>query len=105
MVITQTVSYKSPMITFDLAVPLVSSQNYQLPFLIIIFLQNKVTLWWPNGYGDQKLYPLHFTVKTWWNKDKSNLRDKTTSQKSIRIGFRTIELVEEPVFEGEYTYI
>ncbi|KAM7362826.1 beta-mannosidase-like [Cochliomyia hominivorax] len=83
IVINNVVSYKAPMIMFDLAIP-----------------KEQITLWWPNGFGDQKLYPLHFTLKAWWNKANATLRDKIISQKSIRIGFRTIELVEEPVNEG-----
>uniref|UniRef100_A0A1L8EBR4 beta-mannosidase n=2 Tax=Haematobia irritans TaxID=7368 RepID=A0A1L8EBR4_HAEIR len=77
------ISYKAPVIMFQLAFPI-----------------DEVTLWWPNGYGEQKLYPLHFSLKAWWDAGGTSLRSKTISKKSIRIGFRTIELVEEPVSEG-----
>ncbi|KAL2712717.1 beta-mannosidase [Vespula squamosa] len=46
--------------------------------------------WWPNGFGKQNLYTLKVTITT---------RAKTLN-KYIRIGFRTIELVEEPLEKG-----
>ncbi|XP_022688923.1 beta-mannosidase-like isoform X1 [Varroa jacobsoni] len=42
--------------------------------------ERKVHRWWPNGYGDQVLYQLHVDVEG--------------SSKNVRIGFRTIELVQ-----------
>uniref|UniRef100_A0A1A9W1B3 beta-mannosidase n=1 Tax=Glossina brevipalpis TaxID=37001 RepID=A0A1A9W1B3_9MUSC len=77
------ISCKAAIITFDVDIPI-----------------DQVTLWWPNGYGDQKLYPLHYSLKAWINSEGPNLRDKIKSEKSIRIGFRTIELVEDAVTEG-----
>ncbi|XP_058974882.1 beta-mannosidase [Musca domestica] len=77
------ISYKAPVIEFQVAFPI-----------------DEVTLWWPNGYGGQKLYPLHFTLKAWLDKRGTSLRNKIASQKSISIGFRTVELVEDPVMEG-----
>ncbi|CAF1667367.1 unnamed protein product, partial [Didymodactylos carnosus] len=41
-----------------------------------------VDLWWPNGYGEQSLYYLEINYGT--------------IKKSKRIGFRTIQLVQEP---------
>lgn len=67
--------------------------------IIGIVLQEKVAAWWPNGYGEQKLYPLHFTLKA-WRGDSPELRDKTKSHKSLRVGFRTVELVERPAPDG-----
>ncbi|XP_022214341.2 beta-mannosidase [Drosophila obscura] len=75
----QPISYLTPVIEFDQAVPI-----------------EKVTAWWPNGYGDQKLYPLHFTLKAWLGSNGPEVRSKTKSQKSLRVGFRTLELVEVP---------
>ncbi|XP_053947050.1 beta-mannosidase [Anastrepha ludens] len=80
-------SWQNPVITFDYAVP----------------MQN-VHLWWPNGYGDQKLYPLQFSLKTWLQRSGPRLRARTTSTKSIRVGFRTIELVEDAAREGVGDY-
>ncbi|XP_061389605.1 beta-mannosidase-like [Musca vetustissima] len=77
------ISYKAPVIEFQVAFPI-----------------EEITLWWPNGYGGQKLYPLHFTLKAWLDAKGTSLRNKIASQKSISIGFRTVELVEDPVAEG-----
>ena len=44
-------------------------------------------LWWPSGYGQQNLYDLTVVV---------TLGEKSL-KKSKKIGFRSIELVEEPV--------
>ena len=46
-------------------------------------MQNKVQLWWPAGYGEQPLYDLTVTWES---------RDRETSSKNVKIGFRTIEL-------------
>lgn len=77
------ISYLSPVIEFDQSVPI-----------------GDVVSWWPNGYGDQKLYPLHFTLNAWLGTDGPKVRAKTKSQKSIRIGFRTLELIERPAPDG-----
>lgn len=61
--------------------------------------RDKVQLWWPNGYGDQKLYTLTAT----WRPENRDIRSNrvkevpdiySLSSKSVRIGFRTIEIVE-----------
>ncbi|XP_001359635.3 beta-mannosidase [Drosophila pseudoobscura] len=80
---SQPISYLTPIIEFDQAVP-----------------TEKVATWWPNGYGDQKLYPLHFTLKAWLGSKGPEVRSKTKSQKSLRVGFRTLELVEVPAPDG-----
>lgn len=54
--------------------------------------KEKVELWWPNGFGSQKLYNLSVDVK--------DRNDTVIGQASLRIGFRTIELIEEPVELG-----
>ncbi|KAE9551151.1 hypothetical protein FO519_005638 [Halicephalobus sp. NKZ332] len=54
--------------------------------------QSTVSLWWPNGYGQQKLYDL--LIQT--------LVDGTvTSSKSKRIGFRYVELIQDFVDEKD----
>jgi beta-mannosidase len=40
-------------------------------------------LWWPNGYGQQPLYQVEFTLKT---------NDQTCDQRVYQVGLRTIEL-------------
>ena len=53
-------------------------------------IQESVKLWWPNGYGEQNLYKLTTKIKI--------LDYKTINTKQI--GFRTVELVQEPLDEG-----
>ncbi|CAK1550482.1 unnamed protein product [Leptosia nina] len=48
---------------------------------------NVISLWWPNGYGEQPLYDLEVGLM---NEGESHV-----SRKQVRIGFRTIELVED----------
>ncbi|PNF17252.1 Beta-mannosidase [Cryptotermes secundus] len=55
--------------------------------------KDKVELWWPNELGSQKLYNLSVRVK--------DNNDYIYGQMSLKIGFRTIELVQEPVESGE----
>lgn len=61
----------------------------------ITSVQEKVKLWWPNGYGAQKLYPVSFNLKTYRSEDEPTLSSRTDSQKLLNIGFRTIELIED----------
>ncbi|XP_041969439.1 beta-mannosidase [Aricia agestis] len=49
--------------------------------------ENMVRLWWPNGYGEQPLYDLNVVF--------ADVQTGSTSHKHVKIGFRTIELVEE----------
>ncbi|XP_032664482.1 beta-mannosidase [Odontomachus brunneus] len=53
-----------------------------------------VKTWWPNGYGEQNLYYLSTTVTTVYE----------ILHKQIRVGFRTVELVEEPLKKGRSFY-
>uniref|UniRef100_A0A1A9Z9Y7 beta-mannosidase n=1 Tax=Glossina pallidipes TaxID=7398 RepID=A0A1A9Z9Y7_GLOPL len=73
---------------------LISYKEPQFKFQVNV-TKDKVSLWWPNGLGEQKLYPLYISVNCWLDKGQPQLRAKTTSQKMIKIGFRTIELIED----------
>lgn len=55
-----------------------------------------VKLWWPNGFGGQFLYDLKVTLKT---KSENGETFEETS-KSIRIGFRKLELVQNEMETG-----
>lgn len=44
-------------------------------------------LWWPNGYGEQNLY----TYEISYHSDTVN----ETSTKTLRVGFRTVELIQD----------
>lgn len=68
-------------------------------------MQDKISLWWPNGYGNQTLYKL--CAK--WEQD---FRDVTTneikqmsdlylnSEKTVNIGFRSVRLIEDALEQG-----
>lgn len=47
--------------------------------------RDNVELWWPNGYGSQKLYSLSVTSRT---------GGEQTSWLNRRVGFRTVKIVE-----------
>ena len=71
---------------FQTKFPIKSSDTTELNYKINVkrtFLQ----LWWPSGYGEQSLYNLTVFVEV----------DSLSLAKSKQIGFRSIELVEEPV--------
>uniref|UniRef100_A0A1L8DQR0 beta-mannosidase n=1 Tax=Nyssomyia neivai TaxID=330878 RepID=A0A1L8DQR0_9DIPT len=55
--------------------------------------RDDVELWWPNGYGRQKLYVLQVVFDP-YGKSPLPLRQELVT-KSVKIGFRTIELVQE----------
>ncbi|XP_053954052.1 beta-mannosidase-like [Anastrepha ludens] len=74
----QRVSHKNAIITF--------SQTFTL---------NSVLPWWPNGYGSQDLYTFNFVLNAWLSKEGAVADSPSVSQKSIRVGFRTVELVEQ----------
>lgn len=46
-----------------------------------------VQLWWPNGFGEQKLYTVQGTFQAL----------SESESRSINIGFRSVDLVQEPV--------
>lgn len=70
---------------------------------------SKVQLWWPNGYGAQKLYTL---TATWQAENYDVSTNKiinvpsvySSSAKSVRVGFRTIEIIETALDRGKTFY-
>jgi len=66
------------------------TNNLQIPFTI----ENPI-LWWPNGHGKPNLYTIQISAF----KDLSQLFTK-----KIKIGLRTIELVQKPDSIGESFY-
>ena len=54
--------------------------------------KDQIETWWPNGFGSQKLYNLTVVVK--------DDHDNEIGQVTLRTGFRTIELIQEPVETG-----
>lgn len=68
-----------------------------------------VELWWPNEYGKQQLYNLHVSWQgenrdIFTNEIKQIPAEFLKSEKTIRIGFRTIELVEDQDENGNRFY-
>lgn len=61
----------------------------------MLLWQGLVELWWPNGYGSQPLYQL--TV-LWTDENET-----ATSNKSVRVGFRTVELNQDFVDPSNIT--
>lgn len=61
----------------------------------ITFLENQINMWWPNGYGAQPLYTL---TATWLSEDEAE-----TSAKSVRVGFRTVELNQDFIEPNDTT--
>ncbi len=60
-----------------------------------ISIQNP-TLWWCNGYGEPHLYTLHIVCE--------DLSDQTKHEQELRVGLRTIALVQEKDSLGKSFY-
>ncbi|XP_014205962.1 beta-mannosidase [Copidosoma floridanum] len=69
---------------------LIVSNNEANTSLVLNIPLNKVKRWWPNGYGEPQLYSLSVKVKT----------DSDVAEKELKIGFRTVKLVQERLEEG-----
>lgn len=63
--------------------------------------KSSVERWWPNGYGSQTLYGLQIKWEDARIND-SNGRDRSfySATKTINIGFRTIELMQDKMSNG-----
>ncbi|KAJ8947266.1 hypothetical protein NQ318_014162 [Aromia moschata] len=59
---------------------------------IVEFSKDYAVPWWPNGYGAQDLYDL---IVTFTPKSATEVSTKT-----VRVGFRTIELVQDTISSG-----
>uniref|UniRef100_A0A182Y529 beta-mannosidase n=1 Tax=Anopheles stephensi TaxID=30069 RepID=A0A182Y529_ANOST len=63
--------------------------------------KDAVERWWPNGFGKQALYSLYVR---WEDVAVNGVKlpnpDTKISEKVIRIGFRTVELVQDPATDG-----
>ena len=66
---------------------MISSFEESIHLIIKLKSNSALKLWWPSGYGDQQLYNL--TLQLEMNGESLN--------KTKQIGFRSVELVEEPV--------
>ncbi|CAG9764678.1 unnamed protein product [Ceutorhynchus assimilis] len=75
------------------------NENGELATHAQIDLINKTLIkeWWPNGYGDQPLYKLEVIFASGENNE-----DIISDNKLI--GFRTVELVQEPLATGATFY-
>lgn len=62
---------------------------------------NKPKKWWPNGLGEAFLYQFVVTLSNKEAHDKKTQLD----QKSIAVGLRTIEVVNEPDQDGESFFL
>ncbi|CAG9789387.1 unnamed protein product [Diatraea saccharalis] len=56
----------------------------------MILSDNVVRSWWPNGYGNQNLYDLDVVLSQ---------ENNAVSKKHVRVGFRTLELVQVDISE------
>ncbi|CAO1424510.1 unnamed protein product [Diamesa serratosioi] len=71
----------------------------------MIIKKSDTKRWWPNGYGEQMLY----NIKVVWEDSKKNevfysQKHFFTSEKIVNIGFRTVELIQDPLENGNSFY-
>ncbi|KAF2905512.1 hypothetical protein ILUMI_00678, partial [Ignelater luminosus] len=60
--------------------------------------KDKVQLWWPNGYGEAKLYPLNI----FYSSDNPGIADRDSL--ILRIGYRTVQLIQDEIYSGRKFY-
>lgn len=58
---------------------------------------SSIELWWPNGFGRQMLYDM--VTKFIPVHEENNVTPRCSTNKTIRVGFRTINLIQEPICE------
>lgn len=61
---------------------------------MLVAQDDGVKLWWPNGEGTRTLYTLAVSF--------CDANSDEVVSKSVRFGFRKIELLQEPVDKGVY---
>lgn len=95
-------------ITKHIDIPIVEDAEISI-IVPISVKKDEVNLWWPNGYGEQNLYTLNVS----WQGENRNINTNEVkeipstwqaSSKSVSIGFRTIELIEQPIEGGNTFY-
>ena len=52
--------------------------------------------WWPNGLGEANLYPIEGAME---------IKGVDTDKKALKVGLRTVEVINEPDAEGESFYL
>ena len=68
-------------------VTLVKDVHTAKKMVVLVPLRTPVELWWPNGYGKQKLYDMNVTFTA----------ESDVTQRNMKVGFRTVELIQDPV--------
>uniref|UniRef100_A0A336MH08 beta-mannosidase n=1 Tax=Culicoides sonorensis TaxID=179676 RepID=A0A336MH08_CULSO len=89
-------------ISFQKTIQVITDENGEYNTSLSLKVpKSAVRLWWPNGYGAQVLYYLKVKFEDVIANDVSNLpKGDWRSEKLVKIGFRTIELIEEEAFNG-----
>ncbi|XP_046686486.1 beta-mannosidase-like isoform X2 [Homalodisca vitripennis] len=80
--LSSTLVLKKYNITTQMTVSISPQQNNAT--LVFSVPKDTVQMWWPNGYGSQPLYQLVVGFQS----------DREITQTSVRIGFRTVKLVQ-----------
>lgn len=67
--------------------------------------EDDVQKWWPNGLGQQTLYTMHVRYEDCAaNEADRYAGENYRSDRLLRVGFRTIDLIEKPAFNGNSFY-